>query len=246
MGHQMTGRLPDFLGIGTQKGGTTTLQKLLEGHPGAYIPPIKEIHYFSLYSEHKIEWYKSHFREASIGQKAGEITPFYLFHEKASERIKKAIPNVKLIVLLRNPIERTISHVYHAQQRGFEKLEIGKALDAEAERMQSGNAYSYQKHSYVSRSKYLSQLERYEARFPKKNIQVIKSEDLFENMQKTWATIQEFLDLEVKPLTKMHTHANKGKSSRNELCPSIREKLKEELKETLIGIKSRYGIEWEL
>lgn len=241
----MPAQLPDFLGIGTQKGGTTTLYKMLKGHSGVYIPSIKEIHYFSLYTDKGIEWYKKHFKDARVEQKKGEITPFYLFHKKAAKRIKNILPNVKIIVLLRNPIERTVSHINHAQQRGFEKLEINEAIKAEKERMKSGNEYSYQKHSYISRSKYLGQLDRYESIFPRKNIKIIKSEDLFNNPTEIWKGIQKFLELEVEPLKEKILHENKRKNNQDKLSPTIREELKEELEETAKGIKLRYGIEWK-
>ena len=76
-------RLPDFLGLGTQKGGTTSLQKLLEQHPGVYLPPCKEVHYFSLHAEQPADWYAAHYRDALWWQRKGDITPYYLFHPQA-------------------------------------------------------------------------------------------------------------------------------------------------------------------
>ena len=84
----MTGRLPCFLGIGAQKGGTTSLQRLLEQHPGAYLPPAKELHYFSLHFDQGEAWYRQQFVSASPGQSCGEITPYYVFHTEAPERVR--------------------------------------------------------------------------------------------------------------------------------------------------------------
>ena len=105
----MGGRLPDFLGVGVQKGGTTTLQKLLEQHPGAFLPAAKELHYFSLHYARGESWYRQQFAAASPGQRNGEITPYYLFHPEASKRIQSLLPQVRLVVLLRDPVQRTLS-----------------------------------------------------------------------------------------------------------------------------------------
>ena len=163
----MPARLPDFLGIGTQKGGTTSLHQWLNNHPGVFLPKCKEIHYFDLHHEKPLEWYKSKFKYAELDQKCGEITPFYLYHPEAPNRIKSIIPNAKLIILLRDPVERTISQVYHAKKRGFEKLEPKLALEAEAQRLMHGGIESLQKHSYMARSLYIKQLDRYEKLFKK-------------------------------------------------------------------------------
>ena len=95
-------RLPDFLGIGTQKGGTTYLHRLLQQHPQVFLAHPKELHYFSLHQDRGLDWYSNHFAEASAEKRCGEVTPYYLFHPLAAERIHAAIPNVKLIVLLRS------------------------------------------------------------------------------------------------------------------------------------------------
>ena len=174
-------RLPHFLGLGTQKGGTTSLQKLLEQHPGVYLPTCKEVHYFSQHAEEPLRWYAEHYRDARRGQRRGDITPFYLFHPDVPARIRALLPQAKMIVLLRDPVERTLSQVFHARRHGFEALEVAEALAAEHERLASGNAYSFQKHSYVARSRYLDQLDRYEALFPQRQLLVLKSEDLFNN-----------------------------------------------------------------
>ena len=128
-------RLPHFLGLGTQKGGTTSLQKLLEQHPGVYLPPCKEVHYFSLHAEEPARWYAEHYRDARRGQRRGDITPFYLFHPDVPARIRALLPRARMIVLLRDPVERALSQVFHARRHGFETLEVADALAAEPERL---------------------------------------------------------------------------------------------------------------
>jgi len=101
-------RLPDFLGLGTQKGGTSTLQTLLKTHPRVFLPACKEVHYFSLHAQQPTQWYADHYRKASRGQRCGDITPYYLFHPDAPERIRALLPKARLIVLLRDPVERCL------------------------------------------------------------------------------------------------------------------------------------------
>ena len=237
-------RLPHFLVLGTQKGGTTSLQKLLEQHPGVYLPPCKEVHYFSLHADESPSWYASHYQNARWGQKRGDITPFYLFHPQAPERIHALLPRVRLIALLRDPVERTLSQYFHAQRHGFESLSLDEALAAEPQRLATGEAYSFQKHSYVARSRYLEQLDRYEALFPKKRMLVLKSEDLFNQTQSTWKQIQQFLKLRDIPLPMTLPRANAGQGEANEIAPHVRGQLRNVLAATASGVKQRYGIDW--
>ena len=175
----MPARLPDFLGLGTQKGGTTSLHQWLSTHPQVFLPACKEVHYFDQQPEQPTSWYAQHFQNAQPEQVCGEITPFYLFHPDVPTRIHAVLPKVRMIVLLRDPVERTLSQVFHARKRGFESLMPEEALAAEASRLQSGNPESLQKHSYVSRSRYLDQLNRYEILFTRHQLLVLQSEQLF-------------------------------------------------------------------
>lgn len=242
--HWTSIRLPHFLVLGTQKGGTTTLQKLLEQHPNIFLPPCKEVHYFSLHADEPLSWYADHYIDAKRGQKRGDITPFYLFHPEAPNRIKASLPKVQMIVLLRDPVERSLSQVFHARRHGFESLELAEALAAEQKRLASGSSYSLQKHSYVARSRYLEQLDRYEAIFPKRQLLIIKSEDLFDSPKIVWERLQYFLRLPSIPLPALLTKANAGNGESNQVDPNIRARLRKELATTVSGVKKRYGIDW--
>ena len=124
-----------------------------------------------------------------------------------------------------------------------ETLGVADALEAaEPERLASGNAYSFQKHSYVARSRYLEQLDRYEALFPQRQLLVLKSEDLFTNTSAVWEKIQAFLRLPV-PLLAL-PRANAGSGEANSVPAVVRAKLREALSTTASGVKQRYGIDW--
>ena len=96
-------KLPSFLCVGAQKAGTTTLHSLLGLHPMIFLPPRKEVHYFSLHYKEGLEWYSNFFAMAKEKQLAGEITPYYLFHPYVAERIAQDLDEVRIIILLRDP-----------------------------------------------------------------------------------------------------------------------------------------------
>ena len=240
----MAPQLPDFLGLGTQKGGTTTLHWLLAQHQQVHLPECKEVQFFTQHHHQGEGWYRSHFEKASPLQRCGEITPFYLFHPEAPGRIQALLPQAKLIVLLRDPVERAISHYFHARKRGFEPLELEKAFAAEPSRLASGDPFSFQKHSYLSRSRYLEQLDRYEALFPRHQLLILRSEDLFQHVEQIWPRLLEFLDLEPSVVPARLPQANAGQIEARSIDPALRDRLREQLSGTVAGVWSRYGITW--
>ena len=249
----MIGRLPEFLGVGVQKGGTTTLQRLLEQHPGAFLPAAKELHYFSLHFDRGEAWYREQFAAASPGQRCGEITPYYLFHPLASARIQALLPQARLIVLLRDPVERALSQYFHSRRLGLEPLELEQALAAEAQRLAgaemvlaavNGRHRSHQEHSYLARSRYEQQLQRYEALFPAEQLLVLRSEDLFAEPERVWGQVLTFLELEPVPLPALAQPANAGRGEAQAMPEALRQQLRDQLHPTYGWIASRYGITW--
>ncbi len=106
--------LPTFLGIGVPRSGTTWLHEILQTHPDIYVPKYrKEIHFFDENYERGIDWYEKFFPTDRLARKyraIGEITPFYLYYDECLKRILKMPSITKLIVILRNPVDRTYSH----------------------------------------------------------------------------------------------------------------------------------------
>ena len=205
-----------------------------------YLPPCKEVHYFSLHAQQPASWYAAHYGEARRAQRLGDITPYYLFHPQAPERIRTLLPKANLIVLLRDPLERALSQVFHARRHGFETLEVADALAAEPQRLASGDPFSVVKHSYVARSRYQEQLDRYEAIFTSRQLLVLKSEDLFQDIAVVWERIQRFLRLRRIPLPMVLPRANAGSGESD----AVRERLRDALSATASGVKTRYGIDW--
>lgn len=241
----MAERLPDFLVLGTQKGGTTTLQQLLNQHPGVCLAPGKEVHYFSKHWEQPTSWYASHYTGAAPQQRCGDITPFYLFHPQAPQRIHGLLPKAQLIVLLRDPVERALSQYFHSVRLGFETLPLEDALAAEKKRLSSGKLQHLQEHSYVSRSRYLEQLDRYLELFSTQQLLVLQSEAFFTDPATTWRQIEVFLHLPVAPCPAVAPKANTGQGEARTVADAIRKDLRRQLKATALGVQERFGFGWD-
>lgn len=249
----MNGRLPDFLGLGVQKGGTTTLQRLLEQHPGAFLPAAKELHFFSLHFAEGEAWYREQFALATPEQRCGEITPYYIFHPQAPVRVQALLPFARLIVLLRDPVERALSQYFHSRRLGLEWLPLEAALASEAERLQGADALlnipegrhrSHQEHSYLSRSRYQVQMSNWQARFPADQLLVLRSEDLFDQPELTWKKILRFLELEPWPMPVLTEPANAGRGEAAKVDPALRLSLRQQLRETYRWAADQYGLTW--
>jgi Sulfotransferase domain len=206
--------LPDYLIIGAQRAGTTSLYEYLAQHPGV-APPLmhKGVHFFDTnytgdldsYRAHfptrTYKWYVSAFRHREFV--TGEGSPYYLAHPHAPYRIAELLPNAKLIALLRDPVERAYSHYQHEVARGFEGLVFEEAIEREPDRVAgelekmradpSYNSFSYQHHTYLTRGRYAEQLEVWYSLFPRQQILVLGSEDFFADPDRTYRKVLEFL-----------------------------------------------------
>lgn len=186
--------LPNFLICGTQRGGTTSLARYLMEHPEICIPRKKEIHFFDLNYERGIKWYERQFRACKKDFKAiGEASPFYMYLESVPERIHSLLPDVKLIFILRNPVDRAYSHYWYEVKLGFEYLSFEEAIMREEERLARGDLFSKQHYSYLDRGKYVIQLERFLEYFPREQMLILMHQDLLEKPDQVMRQIFEFL-----------------------------------------------------
>lgn len=247
------GGLPQFLGLGTQKGGTTTLQRLLEQHPQVWLSPSKELHFFSLHYGLGEMWYRQQFAPAAVNQRCGDITPYYLFHPQAPARIAGLLPAVKMIVLLRDPVDRCLSQYFHSRRLGLEPLPLDQALAVEEQRLEGAEAVlrapdgrhrSHQEHSYLARSRYEQQLERYEQSFGREQFLLLRSEDLFEDGYTVWRCVQVFLDLKPVPFPDAVAPANAGRGEAMAVPDAVCQRLRQQLQPTYRAMEERYGICW--
>ena len=180
--------LPDFIIVGGMKCGTSSLFKYLDQHPQLFGSSHKEVRFFSrddFYARGE-SWYRAHFPRLSDmpkGSLAFESTPDYLFFPQAPSRIATVLPDARIIILLRNPTERAISHYFHNIKKGREKQSI---LDA----MREEGAV------YKRRSMYKEQVERYYDLFNRSNIKIVSSELFFNSTMNVLRDIYEFLDVD--------------------------------------------------
>lgn len=237
--------LPEFVVIGTQRGGTTSLFRYLREHPLVMSSSRKEVHYFDLNYYRTVDWYRSFFPlrfrakyvEAMRGgrPRTGEASPYYMYHPAVPERMHRLLPNVRLIVLLRNPVERAFSHHGHEVRNGREPLSFEKAIEREEARLEeftyqqwsdpNFHSEAHQRFSYVSRGFYADQLQRWFECFSRDQIFIRKSEELFEEPKQLLEEVQGFLGLPQYPYEVFKVH-NAGGGPR-ELRPETREQLRE-------------------
>ncbi|HET8573280.1 MAG TPA: sulfotransferase domain-containing protein [Edaphocola sp.] len=195
---------PNFLCVGAQKAGTTTLHDILKQHPDIYLPKIKESHFFDR-SDHYgngIQWWLQEFFGDYAGEKImGEITPEYLYYEEVPEKIYKDLgPDTKIIIILRNPMDRAYSHYLMSKRRNYEKMTFEEAILAERERIEMG-AFERNHFSYIDRGLYAEQLKRYYSLFGKERIMLlIFEEDIKKDIKRTIQKIEVFLGVEQIPL----------------------------------------------
>jgi hypothetical protein len=203
--------VPDFLIIGTQRGGTTSLYNCLVQHPQIRRASIKEVHYFDLNYGKSLLWYRSHFPLSSlVGENTkiltGEASPYYLFHPLVPERVHRLLPNVKLIILLRNPVDRAISHYHHIVRLGWEPLSLEEAiareplrLAGESDKIRENPNYASANHrhySYLARGLYYDQILNWTRHFARERILILNSEEFFESPGPALRSVYEFLGLD--------------------------------------------------
>lgn len=218
-------RMPDAIIAGTMKSGTTSLFKYLSEHPEIGPSTTKEVHYFDREYERGDNWYRSHF---SMRKKMGvESTPSYLYFGEAMERIARDVPHVKLIVLLRDPVTRAISHFGHNRRRvGREHRSFDDAIAADLRAvLDRGLPFKYNReegyYGYVRRGLYAEQLERCFQLFSRDSVLVLRAEDMFEDPEVVLKTTTEFLGL---PYVRPHSYRPRNvgvKAERDGSAPEL-------------------------
>ena len=252
--------LPDFLILGAQKAGTTSLFAHLNDHPAVWMPPCKECHFFSG-PWRPLTMYRGFYPTASTRRRVertlgrrlllGEATPYDLFHPRSPGRVARALPRVKLIVILRDPVERAYSHYRHCVRRGTESLSFAAAIDAEPART-AGEAErlartrftvsdSHRHHTYVARGHYAEQLERWLEHVGRDRMHVAIFEHLFEAPGPALAGIEAFLGLPTRD-TAAAPRRNAGSESQP-MDAAIRRRLAETFAESNRRLERLLGID---
>ena len=190
----------DFIVPGAQKSGTTALHYFLQKHPQIALPDRQEMHFFDdeeFFSQTPVDYelLHRHFSPLRRGQIAGEITPSYIYWKPAMERIRKYNPQIKLIVLLRNPIDRAFAHWNMQRFKDREPLDFLEALKEEPRRIAQPISVESRRFSYVDRGFYSGQLERLFNLFPREQVKIVRFEDFRDRKQEALDAIFDFLGL---------------------------------------------------
>ena len=233
-------RLPDFLVIGAQKSGTTALFRWLVAHPDAAPSLVKEIHFFDLNWHRGVEWYRASLPmhlERTSRRMTFEATPAYLFHPLVPARVRALLPGVRLIAVLRNPVDRAYSHYHMERRHARENLSFEEALEREDERLQPHierlqrdpihRARDLLTFSYCARGRYAEQLRRWLALFPREQLLVVSASALHADPDGSFARVQEFLGLRRAALRTQVHHAVQRYPP---MAPATRERLLEEFR----------------
>lgn len=208
--------LPDVMLAGVQRSGTTALFEALYRLPNVERPRRgKGSHFFSYNYYRGWEWFQSQFPTQAwadrVQQKTGhplfafDACPYYLFHPFAVERMAEALPDVKVMVMLRDPVRRAESHYHHSVSHGHEDLDFVTALEQEGERLAgevermdrdwSYWSHGHEHHSYFSKGRYVEQLERLFRHYPRDQVMVIQSEAFYRDANRVLADVTEWLGL---------------------------------------------------
>lgn len=224
---QTSGRrdMPNFLIIGTKRGGTTSLWNYLLAHP-LMMPMFpfknqKSAHYFDIHYDKGPEWYRAHFATRAQRDRlhkrygarpvTGDASPLYLWDPRVAARAAHTIPDVKVIALLRNPVDRAYSHWKERSKEGVETLSFEEALEHEPRRMGQERARMLADPTYVSppfdwypyreRGEYKPQLDLWFNHFPREQVLVLRSEDMYADPQRVYDRVIGFLGLPAHTLT---------------------------------------------
>ena len=243
MAHTIT--MPNFIIIGAQRCGTTSLYKYLTKHPNIVPAQRKESHFFDIYFQNGIDWYRAQFpalhtkqlfnlirlfggfgkrpqylvefvhkiyytlgvitRNSKEPLITGEASPYYIFHPLSPNRIAQIMPHVKLIVLLRNPVNRAYSQFWHETRGKTEHLPFEEAIKREPERLEGEReklmnnkihySEAHQCHSYLARGIYVEQLKVWHSLFSREQMLILCSEDFYANPPETLNRVLAFLEL---------------------------------------------------
>ena len=213
------GRLPDFLLIGAPKAGTTALHAALAGHPQLFLSPVKEPKYYlcgdspppayrgpgDAHSNREWIWqrqrYLDLFAEAGADQRAGESTPFYLYHRDARRRIAADLPQARLVAVLRDPVDRAYSNWMHLWADGLEPCgDVVEACAREQERLDAGWAPFWH---YRGLGMYGRQLEDLYQHVPREQVLVLRYRHLVDDPHAALNRVCRFLGVDEDVVTEI-------------------------------------------
>ncbi|MEG5158829.1 tetratricopeptide repeat protein [Microcoleus sp. AT3-A2] len=219
-------KVPNFIIIGSQRCGTTSLYTYLAQHPQILTPIKKEMDFLSWHFDRGIDWYLAHFPPMPEGEEflTGEASPSYFDYREAPERLYSLFPEAKLIVLLRNPVDRAISQFYRLTGLNWEARSLDRVISDEVERLSQNPEYiiGEEPGNYLARGRYIEFIKNWRNFFPPEQLLILKSEDFYSGAATTVKQVLEFLDL---PEYQLSEYQNANPGSYQPINESVRDRL---------------------
>lgn len=248
---------PELVIVGAQRSGTTTLFRLLSDHPQVIRPTVsKGMAYFDLNYDRGEQWYRGMFplQATAFWRSSGrtltfESSGYYMFHPLAAGRIASDLPGAKVVVMLRNPVDRAYSAHRHELRRGFESESFEDAIALESSRIAgeadrlridpSYQSFEYQHHAYLARGEYAVQITRLFNTVGRDRTYIIDSDEFFQNQDAEFARLCSWLGLDAPPPSRDQVW---NAQPREDMPPSLRRELMryfERSDEELTGLLGR-------
>jgi hypothetical protein len=258
--------LPDYLIIGSKKGGTSSLTNWLLQHPHNLrmfpsFQPLKSPHFFDINFREGVDWYRGHFptervRAQHPGAVVGEASPYYMFHPAAAARARSVVPDAKVIAMLRNPVSRAYSNYWDRRSAGSETLQTFEAaLEAEEARLAGVDhdrlrndptyySFEHDQFTYLARGRYLEHLQTWLDTYPAEQMLVLRAEDMYADPAAVFEQVQDFLGLPLAQNVNLKTYNERSKPP---IDPRTRDRLAEYYRPYNEALYERLGrdMEWE-
>lgn len=221
--------LPNYLFIGAAKSATTTFFDILKKHEDIFVPKFKEPHFFNIDENYLkgLDWYKkTYFKDINNESIIIDFTPTYLYYKLCAERIFDSLgPNVKFVIIIRNPVDRAYSHYNHSKRDGHEVSSFEDAIKLENERIKKfrdkNDFLSELRCSYISQGLYFEMISAYLKYFDLNNFFIINFEsEVVQNLDQTLLKLSKFLKLDLSNLD-YEIHSNKSGKPKYKLLQNI-------------------------
>lgn len=224
---------PNFIIAGAMKSGTTSLFYDLIKHP-QIVPPknnVKELNFFNFWYPKStfnkgFDWYVDQFEDLNEGQITGEATTSYMFSSSIARCIRDNFPDMKVIFILRNPVDRTYSQYNHTKRKMIETLSFEDAIKAEENRLSLGRGFEKTYFSYLAKSRYSEQIYDWYTTLPNENLLVIQAEEYFNNPKEELQKVFKFLGVNSRFDASPFSHRNETEEKyKNKFDHNLRKRL---------------------
>ncbi|MCE2509310.1 MAG: sulfotransferase domain-containing protein [Nitrosopumilaceae archaeon] len=241
-------RLPDFVIIGTQKSASTSLYQFIIDHPGVTAARIKEIDYFTINYEYGQGWYQSNF-PIDDGKMTGEASINYMLYASAPSRMTSYLPDAKLLVVLRNPVDRAYSQYQMMFRKKLVTSTFEDALDTERANWGGRNGWllrdddpaSFAINSYLAKGHYADQLDNWFGHYPREQFLIMSAEEMKNDINGTMEKVFGFLDL---PFVRHDTYRNLNEWKYPPMSPETREMLVKHFRPHNVKLQQLLGREF--